>query len=186
MSDKDKSSKKKYHFGKNEQENIIYKQYFTTQARNTNTTIKQYEKDCRKSVKDYKIVCKSWKTILGDIPEKKFDDPSICQLSEFKNKQLDQMSLQELNFYSKNIKDIIIIIQDCVIRRSQFKNKCIPPNLRDKGHETRIENVIKLKSNCKNQLLKILQQIELKSNNIKKKAWGDPGFIKQFYKINIE
>lgn len=171
MSNADKSSKKKYPFGKNNQESIIYKQYFISQARKNNTTLKQYEKDCIKRKLDYKVVCNSWKTILGDIPKKKFDDPSVCELSNFKDKQLDKMSLDELNFYYRQIRDIIIIIQDCVTRRTEFKEKCIPSEFQDSGHETRIENVIKLKSHCDSQLSKIALAKMGKNENTFKNPW---------------
>jgi len=160
---------KGYPFGKNSDEISMYKNYFTTQARNTNTNFKEYEKDCIKRVRDYKEVCNTWKKDLGNISKKQFDDSSICELSlpQFQNKQLNKMSLSELNLYAKRIRDIIVVVNGCILRRSEFQKKCIPPDLRDYGHEQRIENVVKLESHCKNQLLKITQEIESKSKDIK-------------------
>jgi hypothetical protein len=165
MSNKVKATKK-YPFGKNIDEQFMYKHYFTTQARNTNTNFKEYENYCKRLSWDYKIVCSSWKNILGDLPKNKFDDPLVCELPKFRGKQLNKMSLEELNFYSKQIRDIIIIISECSRRRSEFKEKCIPPILRDTGHEQRIENVVKLNSHCKNQLLKITQELQLRLKNV--------------------
>ena len=156
---------KKYPFGKNSDEELVYKSYFTTQARNTNKHFKEYEKDCIKHIGDYKEVCNTWKKYLGNISKKKFDDPSICELPKFRDKQLNKMSLSELNFYVKQIRDIIVVVKGCIVRRSKFKEKCIPPELRDTGHEQRIENVVKLESHCENQLSKIAKEIELKSRS---------------------
>jgi hypothetical protein len=163
---------KKYPFGKNIDEEFIYKHYFTTQARKTNKNFKEYENDCKKLSWDYKIVCNSWKNILGNIPKNKFDDPLVCELPKFRDKQLNKMSSEELNFYSKQIRDIITIISDCGRRRSEFKEKCIPPELRDTGHEERIENVMKLNSHCKNQLLKITRESQLRLKDVSiKNPW---------------
>ena len=154
---------KKYPFGKNSDEELIYKNYFTTQARKTNKNFKQYEKDCIKHIGDYKEVCNTWKKSLGDISKKKFDDPSICELPQFQDKQLNEMSLPELNLYAKRIRDIILVVNECILRRTEFQKKCVPPDLRDTGHKQRIKNVVKLESHCKNQLSKIAKEIELKS-----------------------
>jgi hypothetical protein len=165
---------KKYPFGKNSDEIAIYKSYFTTQARNTNKPFRQYEKNCIKHVADYKQVCNTWKKDLGDISKKKFDDPSTCELSlpQFQNKQLHKMSLSELNMYSRRIRDIILVVNECILRRTKFQEKCVPPDLRDTGHEQRIKNVVKLQSHCENQLLKIAREIELKSPSSTRK-WSD-------------
>ena len=171
MSNEDKLSKTRYPFGKNNQESTIYKQYFTSQARKSNTSSKQYEKDCIKRKLDYKVVCNSWKKDLGNIPKKKFDDPLVCELSNFKDKQLDKMSFTELNFYSRQIRDIIIIIKDCITRRTEFTEKCVPPDFRDSGHKTRIENIIKLKSHCDAQLSKIALAKNKKNENTVKNPW---------------
>lgn len=174
---------KKYPFGKNSDEELIYKNYFTTQARKTNKNFKQYEKDCIKHIGDYKEVCNTWKKSLGDISKKKFDDPSICELPQFQDKQLNEMSLPELNFYVKQIRDIIVVVKGCIVRRSKFKEKCIPPELRDTGHKQRIKNVVKLESHCKNQLSKIAKEIELKSpssirewSGLRNSSPSPPGF----------
>jgi hypothetical protein len=168
MSHKVKTTKK-YPFGKNIDERNMYKHYFTTQARKTNKNFKEYENDCIRRIRDYHEVCKNWKNILGEIPIQKFDDPSVCELSKFQDKQLNKMSLQELKFYSKQIRDIIIVLNECSRRRSEFQEKCIPQELRDTGHEQRIVNIVKLTSHCKNQLSKIAREIELK--DVVKNPW---------------
>jgi len=163
---------KRYPFGKNSDEIIIYKNYFTKQARDSNILFKQYEKDCIKRISDYKQLCNTWKKKLGDISKKKFDDQSICELPQFQDKQLHEMSLPELQSYAKQIRDIILVVNGCILRRTEFQKKCVPPDLRDTGHKQRIENVVKLKSHCKNQLSKLAQEIELKSPS-SIREWSD-------------
>jgi hypothetical protein len=107
----------------------------------------------------HNLKCKNERNKYKSVCENIAKEETVCR----NIKNIDELTLIELDEYIKDYQKIITQSDLCISSRNKFENKCIHKNERNQGHIDFKNNLRQKKIKCEN----IIQELIERSNNIK-------------------